>query len=510
MEQGKKSKRVLLFSGIALFVILMGLGIFGYSKVLNTDLFYEGIHIEGYDISFMTKEEALKFIKNKKEPKIDESSMKLTYEDKKYDIGLREVGFFYDYEGTTDRLYSIGREGNIFKRIKDIVAAKRKGVDLALDSGYDDEAIEEIVKNIAEDIDTEMKEAQFNFNGGNIQVTEETIGKDVNRKELANMISNNIYDLKPIEIPVDKKTPKKTKELLSRINGIIGEFSTSFGNSSADRIQNIRLSAKAISDRGIIMPGETVSFNETTGPRQRRFGYKEANVIIDGEFTPDVGGGVCQTSTTLYNALLLADLTILERSPHSIPSTYVNFGQDAAVAYGYLDLKFRNDFDYPIYIDSGISGNRVYFRIYGDKNAKDYTIRIDSEVVETIVAKVKNISDSSLPVGRKEVIQQGRTGYRVNTYKSVIKNGKVVSRDLITRDYYKPREFIYRVGTKPVSSPSKQRTDKNKGNNENDKSGNKKDSGNGKKNGEDGTEGSNGNDGNEQNGSDGEFEGDED
>ena len=123
---------------------------------------------------------------------------------------------------------------------------------------------------------------------------------------------------------------------------------------------------------------------------------------------------------------------------------------------------------------------------------------------------MKNISDSSLPVGRKEVIQQGRTGYRVNTYKSVIKNGKVVSRDLITRDYYKPREFIYRVGTKPVSSPSKQRTDKNKGNNENDKSGNKKDSGNGKKNGEDGTEGSNGNDGNEQNGSDGEFEGDED
>lgn len=455
MERTDKNKKILLFSTIAFLIIVLGLGTYGYFKVLRTDLFYEGITIEDYDISFMTKEEALKFIKNKKEPEIEKGSMKLTYEDKEYNIGLKELGFFYDYEDAIDKLYSIGREGNVFKRVKDILNARKKGVGIALNSSYDEKAMKEIIDNIAEEIDREPKDAEFKLNGGNIQITDEVIGENVNKEELGKLISDNIYDLKPIEIPVKKTTPEKTKELLGRINGVIGEFSTSFGKSSADRIENIRISSKAISDRGIIMPGETVSFNETTGPRERRFGYKEANVIIGGEFTPDVGGGVCQTSTTLYNALLLADLTILERSPHSIPSTYVNFGQDAAVAYGYLDLKFRNDFDYPIYIDSGVSGGRVYFRIYGDKKARDYTVRIDSQTVETIAAKVKNISDNSLPSGKKEVVQQGRTGYRVNTYKSIIRNGKTVSRDLITKDYYKPREFIYRIGTKPVASPPK-------------------------------------------------------
>ncbi|NLJ78527.1 MAG: hypothetical protein GX329_04120 [Tissierellia bacterium] len=466
MELSDRNKKIILFSGITIFIIIVGLGIFGYAKVLNTDLFYEGIHIEDYDISLMTKEEALQFIKDEKEPTIEKGSMKLTHEDKEYDITLRELGFFYDYEDAIDQLYSIGREGNIFKRVKDIINARNKGVDLTLDSGYDEESIEKIVDDIAEDIDVEVQEANFNFNGGNIQITEGTTGKDVDREKLSGLISNNIYDLKDIEIPVNEEEPKRTKELLSRINGVIGEFSTSLGNSTADRVQNIRVSSRAISNRGVIMPGETVSFNETTGPRQRQFGYREANVIIDGEFTPDVGGGVCQTSTTLYNALLLADITIVERSPHSIPSTYVSFGQDAAVAYGHLDLKFRNDFDYPIYIDSGVSGGRVYFRIYGDRNARNYTIRIDSQTVETIAAKVKNISDSNLAKGKREVIQQGRNGYRANTYKSVIRNGKTVSRDLITKSYYKPREFIYRVGTKPVPAsppkPPKPKDDKKK------------------------------------------------
>lgn len=451
MGKNDKNKKILLFITIVLLIIILGLGIYGYFKVLKSDLFYEGITIEEYDISFMTKGEALEFIKDKREPEIEESSMKLNYEDKEYDVGLRELGFFYDYEDAIDKLYSIGREGNIFKRIKDIINAKRNGVGITLDSDYDEKATKKIIENIAEEIDRKPKNAEFKLNGGNFQVTNEVIGRVVKKDDLGDLIGKNIYDLKPIEIPVEEEIPKKTKELLGRINGAIGEFSTSFATSSADRKENIRISANAIKNRGVIMPGETVSFNETTGPRERSAGYKEASVILEGELVPGVGGGVCQTSTTLYNALLSADLTIVARSAHSIPSTYVKLGQDAAVAYGQLDLKFKNDFDFPIYIDSGASNTNVYFRIYGDKNVKNYTVRIDSQTTETIAANVKNISDSNLHSGKKEVVQQGRKGYRVNTYKSIIRNGKVESKGLITTDYYKPKEFIYKVGTKAVS-----------------------------------------------------------
>ena len=148
----------------------------------------------------------------------------------------------------------------------------------------------------------------------------------------------------------------------------------------------------------------------------------------------------------IYNALLLADVTIVERSPHSIPVKYVNFGQDAAVAYGFLDLKFKNSFDFPLFIHSRIVGDRVHIYVYGDKNAKDYSIRIEPKLVETIAPEEETVEDTSLTPGTKELVQQGRTGYKVHTYKHTVKNGKVVDTQLITKDFYKPRNFIYRVG----------------------------------------------------------------
>jgi vancomycin resistance protein YoaR len=142
---------------------------------------------------------------------------------------------------------------------------------------------------------------------------------------------------------------------------------------------------------------------------------------------------------------LRADLSIIQRSPHSIPIKYVPLGQDAAVAYGVLDLKFRNDFDFPVYIDSKIIGDRVHIYIYGDKNAKNYNVSLDSEIIETIPPKEEIIVDKNLAHGTKKVVQQGRTGYKVNTYKSIIKNGKVVNKTLITKDFYKPKNHVFLV-----------------------------------------------------------------
>ena len=270
-------------------------------------------------------------------------------------------------------------------------------------------------------------------------------GKRLLKDDLLKLIDDNITKLEDIVIPVEDVMPIVTSNLLSRINGIIGEFSTSFKGSSKNRIENIKLSANAISNK-LVLPGEEFSYNKATGPRTAESGYRAANVIIGGELTPDIGGGVCQTSTTLYNALLRADLTIVERHNHSIPVGYVPIGQDAAVAYGYLDLKFKNNFDFPVFIYSKVVGDRVYVYIYGDKNSKDYTIKVSSQIVETIQPKTQTIIDPSLEPGESIVIQKGRTGYKVVTYKSKVKDGKVISKEQISTDHYRKKDYIYKTG----------------------------------------------------------------
>lgn len=440
-----KNNKIAIIS-ITIVILLAGGILYYLNGVLTSPLIYEGVRVEGINIGGKTRKDAINILKSKKELDIDNSEMVLKYGDSSYNIKIRDLGFRYDYEKAINDAYNIARTGKNFDRLKEIKALKKNNKDIKLESTYDKEKVENAIIPIKEDINLEKVEAKFNFNGGNPQITDEASGRKVNEEKLKEMIHNNIYKLEPIKIPVDTIKPVRTKAALQRINGVIGEFQTNFPNSIPGRKENIRISAQAIANRGVIMPGETVSFNQTTGDRSLANGYKPAVVIEEGDYTDGVGGGVCQTSTTLYNALLRADVSIVSRAPHSIPAKYVPYGQDAAVAYDYMDLKFRNDFDFPIYINSIYTGNSIIFRVYGDKNIKNYGVKIDSETIETIPSKVENVVDKNLAPGTKELVQSGRTGYRINTYKTIIKNGQAQERKLITKDYYKPKNTVYRVG----------------------------------------------------------------
>ena len=202
---------------------------------------------------------------------------------------------------------------------------------LYLEPEYDRELVLELVDKIEKEINQDSTDATFDFNNGNFIVTQEKTGYKLDKSELINLLVDNIYELEDINLPIEVTEPKITKELLSRINGVIGEFSTSFKGSSYGRVQNIKVSANRLSNL-LILPGDEISYNETVGPINSDTGFMEAPVILNGELTPGMGGGVCQTSTTLYNALLLSDLTIVERHPHSIAASYVPRGTDGAVA----------------------------------------------------------------------------------------------------------------------------------------------------------------------------------
>lgn len=439
-----KGKKILLFVVIIVFSIGLGAGAYIYKNILSIDTIYKGVKIDNYDVGDKTKEQALEYIKGKKEVEIDKKSMNLKYDGNIYKINLRELGFSYKYDEAVNNAFQLGREGNFIKRLKNISEIK-SGADIPLESFYESDKIKDMANNISQEINKKSVDAVLNFNNGKITVTDEVIGKKVLVNELIEKIDKNIYELKDIEIPVEDVQPRLTKQLLSRINGVIGEFSTSFKGSGSGRVENIRLSARAISNK-LILPGEEFSYNNATGPRSANSGYKEANVIIGGELTPGLGGGVCQTSTTMYNSLLLADLTILERHSHSIPANYVPYGQDAAVSYGYLDLKFRNDFDFPIYTYAKVVSDRVYVYIYGDTKAKNYIVKINPEIVETIEPKTEEVYDEKLAPGTRLDMQKGRKGYKVNTYKTIIKNGKVISKTKITSDHYRKKDYIYKVG----------------------------------------------------------------
>lgn len=443
-------KKWLLWLGLAL-IIASGIILFNINKVVKKDTIHEGISIDEINVSGKKKEDALKIIQDKKESELKQKKMNLKGKDKQYDIKLEEIGFKYEYKKAIDEAYALGRKGNLFEKYNKIRQIKKEKEKIELESNYDKKKIEEKVSTIAKEIDTEVIDSKFNFNNGNISITDEKVGYKIDEQKLISQIEENIYILDDINIPIDTIKPKYTKEYFSKINGVIGEASTSFNSSGAGRVNNIKISARAFNGR-IVHPGENVSYNSTLGPVNISTGYQDAPVIVAGDLQPGVGGGICQTSTTLYNALLNADLTVTERSHHSIPSAYIDKGLDAVIAADYLDLKFRNDFDYPIYISSWVSGRTVYFKIYGDKKSRDYTIQMQPQITKVIPHKVREIVKKDMKPGTREVAQQGRDGYMVVTYKHKIKNGKIVETKQISSDYYRERETIYHIGPKAQTS----------------------------------------------------------
>ncbi len=461
-----KNKKILLILLPILIIIAaaVGTGFYIFNNILDTDTIYTGVKVDNINVSDMTKEEAKTFLQSNKESEQKNKSMKLNYEDIYFDINLDQLGFKYDYDKAISEAYNLGREEDYISRFKKIQSLKKTEENIELESSYDFSNVMTMVEDISEKIEIESKDAEFDFNGGNIKITPETVGRKLDKEKLKELIEQNANELKDIELPVEVVTPEYTKEFYASINGIIGEYSTSFKGSSYGRIENIKLSSKALSNK-LLLPGEQLSYNKTTGPRQRASGYQEAPVIVAGDLTPGVGGGVCQTSTTLYNALLLADMKILERSPHSIAPSYVPKGQDAAVLTGYLDLVFKNEFDFPVYTLSKVVGDRVHFYIYGDTTKKNYTVKIEPELLEKIDYAITENLDESVAPGAKQLVQDGRTGYKVKTYKTIIKDGKIVNKVPITSDYYRERNFVYKVGPKaPEQVPGSPNTGNSEGN----------------------------------------------
>lgn len=256
----------------------------------------------------------------------------------------------------------------------------------------------------------------------------------------------------PLKITIANKTIADLGE--EAFPDMLSTFTTRYDASNYNRSTNIELATKSINGT-VIMPGEVFSYNQTIGRTTLEKGYKEGTAYVGGKVVPDVGGGICQVSSTLYNTALLANLEIVERSNHLFETSYVSPSRDATVYWGSIDFKFKNTRTYPVKIVGTAKNGVVKIDLYGIKEEEEYEVVIESEVISYIPNETEYKKDSTLEKGKKVVEQVGFNGCKSKGYRILKKNGVIISKTLLSTDTYSPQSKIVRVGTKEVTGNNK-------------------------------------------------------
>lgn len=254
----------------------------------------------------------------------------------------------------------------------------------------------------------------------------------------------------PLKITKAKVTVAElgTKAFPNRLSN----FTTRYDAGNISRTANLRIATRKINEY-VVQPGETFSYNKALGKRSVENGYKEAAVFENGGVTNGIGGGICQISTTLYNAVLQANLEIVERHNHSFVTSYADPGKDATVVYGALDFKFKNNRKYPIKIVASLNSGVASVSIFGLKEEVEYNVKIVSNIIERIPCAVERIEDPSLPSGMEKTVTAGTNGCRSVTYKYVYaQSGELISKTELSRDTYSTIKRTIKVGTGGVQS----------------------------------------------------------
>ena len=393
------------------------------SQAAAQTTFFPGISVDGIDLGGMTREEAHALFKDRQAQTSEAFSLIVASGERRWRITSQEVPVTFNADAVLEQAYAIGRSGTLFERYREIERARTQGIPLTTGYVYDRSAVRELVEIIGDSLDvaaTDAKLSAFDVSNRTFTFEAESAGYQIDRDRLeADILAAldaHAYD--SVIVPQGERVePQVTLAQLQGLFGRISSFTTTTTRDN-DRNTNIALSASALNGR-VVQPGETLSFNSCTGQRTGEKGYREAGAIAGGVLVDDTGGGVCQTSSTLFNAVVRADLQIVERYAHSWPSSYVNKGEDATVNWPSLDFVFKNNGDFPVFVVAWYEAQQVTVEIYGHMLENGMTIDLESTVTQTIKPsdEVLYTLDESLPVGTRKAGRSKRTGYVVDTYK---------------------------------------------------------------------------------------------
>ena len=425
---------------IGAMLISGGFVIHSYNTSVSDDRILNRIYINGFDVGGLNKDEARDAIRQNNSFK----NLNVVYSGSDHVYSLAELGCEFDIDQAIDQALQVGRNEDFIKNISDYVGLKF--LDDSRTFEVKPQIPQDIEDRIYEDIKSKIERKPENASisiGSSIDVKKGEEGVKINRDEFRKAI----YDaIKPnvdvtVKVPIESVTPEITSDELSRIDGIIGTYRTNFSPNVEGRNENIRLSAQYMNNY-LLMPGEVFSYNKVTRLKTVSNGYKNATVIVNGEIEEGLGGGVCQVSSTLYNSVLYSGLEIVQRRPHSIPSSYVNYGRDAVVSDNAIDFKFKNNYDFPVYLKTYVGSSSVTVTIYGNTGSVP-EIDIISNVVSVKPRAVKYIDDPNLEKGKEVVKTKGRDEIRSETY--VVINGV---KKLVSKDRYPSQTKVIMRGTK--------------------------------------------------------------
>ena len=453
----KKTSSVTALLATAI-VVLLGLG--GYQAVryrafaemksaVQRETFYEGTTVEGIDVSSMTLAQAMEYWQENIEPAYSQRKVTLS---NGASFTAEELGYTSDYATVLSNAFSAGRTGSLEQRYALLSSRRSAPVSYSVTrQSYDPAAIARCVSQIAEAIDRpaeNAKIASFDTESYEFTFTDAVTGSQLDADALTRDMTQAMENGGgSVELSVLAIQPDVTQNDIASQYGLIASAVTNASSSSSNRLSNIRLALQMINGT-CLKPGETFSFNETVGKRTTDRGFKMATAYSSGTVVEDVGGGICQVSTTLFNAAVKADLQIVERHNHSLTVAYVDRGKDAAVNWNSQDLRFTNNSDDNVYICCFLSDDkRVRVGVFGKLLPNGESIVIESEVTGTTSFETVYQPNLALAAGASQVTQKGKDGCSAVAYK-VRKDASdnTISREELCRSSYKTVNQIVEYG----------------------------------------------------------------
>lgn len=455
-KSDKKNILVTVLSILIVALILITLTGIIYSKnkandkMLKSTNIYNNIYIAGINVSDMTKDDALKTLDT---INLTEKII-LTYKDKQYIFNKSDFGVTLDKQSALDKAYNLGRTGSEKDRLKTIKDLKKYPQTINIEKNINEDIVKQKLEQISKEINIKPKNASLKKTDKGFEVIEGVDGLSIDFDKTYKSVIDalNLEGDQIVEIFVTVTKPKYLAEDLNKIQHKIGSFSTNYinrGGKDENRITNMKVASQRINGT-ILYPGEVFSTNQKFGATTKQNGYKPAPTIINGKFVDEYGGGVCQVSSTLYNAILYSELDIVERQNHSLKVGYCDYAYDATLAGDYIDFKFKNSTQYPIYIESYVSNEQVICNIYGyEERPQNRTIKFENALIDVIEPGPRVVKKTNeLPKGEEKVIVKPLKGYKYKLYKLVYIDGKLTEKVLVNSSYYKPRAEEVLVGTK--------------------------------------------------------------
>lgn len=434
------------------------------ASLVDDNVMYEGVKIDGIDVGGMTEEEAEKAVDQHIQDILDRP-VKILVNDNSVDTTFAGLGFSSDGDSHVPEAFQVGKSGSFMDRVFGSVS--KEDTQYSLNYTLDKSMVEKFVQEECTVFDVKAKNSRLKYKkNGKFRATKDRTGIKLQVPETVDKIvaaidGNTTEQSVEVEAVVKTTKPEYTREQMSKCKDLIGTYSTSYSSSTAARANNVQTAAKYINGT-ILYPGKIFSTVKVIKDRTEENGYQSAPEYSSGKVVNGIGGGVCQVSTTLYNAVLNAELEVVERSPHSMVVAYVSVSRDAAISGDYKDFKFKNNTDVPVYIHADASGGVLTFKIYGEETRpKNRKIEFEPEILETIQPGADVVTeDKSLPSSYREVTQSAHVGYRAKLWKIIYINGKEKERKELNTSTYNAEPQYVTIGNQGAAQTAAPATEK--------------------------------------------------